>query len=50
MPEPDPRHARLAELGQQLEVLPVSRLRPMVGTRSKRLRKAELVGMVAACC
>lgn len=39
----------LALVAQQLEALPVAALRPMVGTRSKRIRKAELVAMLAAC-
>jgi hypothetical protein len=39
----------LALVAAELEALPVTRLRPMVGIRSKRARKAELVAMVAAC-
>ncbi len=39
----------LALLAEQLEQLPVSRLRPMAGTRSKRIRKAELVAVLVAC-
>ena len=38
----------LSVVAAELAELPVSRLRPMVGTRSKRIRKAELVAMVAA--
>ena len=49
-PAPPPIVHQLALVAAELEALPVSRLRPMVGTRSKRLRKAELVAMVAACC
>ena len=45
-----PLHHPLALVAEQLEALPVAALRPMVGTRSKRLRKSELVAMVAACC
>ncbi len=39
----------LALVAEELLELPVTRLRPMAGTRSKRVRKAELVALVAAC-
>ncbi len=39
----------LATLATELEVLPVTRLRELAGTRSKRLRKCELVAVLAAC-
>ena len=39
----------LALVAEQLDQLPVSRLRPMAGTRSKRIRKAELVAVLVAC-
>ena len=44
-PEPHP----LALLATELERLPLTALRQMVGTRSKRHTKAQLVGMIAAC-
>ncbi|MBD2718113.1 hypothetical protein [Synechococcus sp. FACHB-909] len=40
----------LSVVAAELAELPVTTLRPMVGTRSKRAKKAELVAMVAACC
>ncbi|WP_216915949.1 MULTISPECIES: hypothetical protein [unclassified Synechococcus] len=46
---PPPAVHPLAMVAEQLEGLPVSRLRPMVGTRSKRIRKAELVALAVAC-
>ena len=39
----------LALVAEQLEALPVTRLRPMANTRSKRARKAELVAALVAC-
>lgn len=39
----------LALVAEQLEALPVSRLRPLAGVRSKRIRKAELVALAVAC-
>ena len=44
-PQPHP----LATLATELQQLPVTRLRAMAGTRSKRHTKAALVAMVAAC-
>jgi len=48
LPPPPVVHP-LALVAAELEALPVSRLRPMAGTRSKRASKAELVAMLAAC-
>lgn len=48
-PAAAPLQHPLAVLAAELEALPVSRLRPMAGTRSKRLKKAELVAMLAVC-
>ena len=48
MPPPAPVVHPLALVAAELEALPVSRLRFMAGTRSKRARKAELVALVAA--
>jgi len=39
----------LALVAEQLEALPVTRLRPMAGVTSKRHRKAELVAQLVAC-
>ena len=39
----------LAVVAEQLEALPVTRLRPMANTRSKRARKHELVAALVAC-
>jgi hypothetical protein len=44
-PQPHP----LATLATELQELPVTRLRAMAGIRSKSIRKAQLVAMVAAC-
>ena len=38
----------LALVAEQMEPLPVTRLRPLAGVTSKRHRKAELIAMVAA--
>ncbi|MCP9796101.1 hypothetical protein [Cyanobium sp. Lug-B] len=46
---PAPAVHPLALVAEQLEALPVSALRPMVGTRSKRLRKDQLVVLAVAC-
>ena len=43
---PPPAVHPLAVLAAELEALPVSTLRPMVGTRSKRLRKDHLVALL----
>jgi hypothetical protein len=48
-PAPPTLHP-LATIANELETLPVTRLRPMAGVRGKRARKSELVAMVAACC
>ena len=48
-PPPAPAVHPLSLLAAELEVLPVSRLRPIAGVRSKRLRKNELVAVLAAC-
>ena len=48
-PAPAPAVHPLALVAEQLEALPVTRLRPLANIRSKRARKAELVAMVAAC-
>ena len=52
--EPQPVLARptphpLAGLADRLAELPVTTLRTLAGTRSKRIRKADLIAMVAAC-
>ena len=39
----------LALLAAQLQALPVATLRQMANTRSKTIRKAQLIEMVAAC-
>jgi hypothetical protein len=49
MASPPPAVHPLALVAEELEALPVARLRPMAGTRPKRVRKAELVALVAAC-
>ncbi len=49
-PAPAPAVHPLAVVAEQLEALPVTTLRPMAGTRSKRIRKAELVALAVACC
>ncbi len=46
---PAPAVHTLALVAAELEALPVTTLRPMVGTRSKRIRKAELVALAVAC-
>ncbi len=46
---PAPLLHPLAVVAEQLEALPVTRLRPMASTRSKRARKAELVAALVAC-
>jgi hypothetical protein len=48
-PPPPPLIHPLALVAADLEALPVTRLRPMAGTRSKRARKAELVAALVAC-
>jgi hypothetical protein len=40
----------LALVAAELEALPVTTLRPMVGIRSKRLPKRQLVALAVACC
>ena len=45
---PSPMLHPLAALAEQLEALPVTRLRPLAGVTSKRHRKADLIAMVAA--
>ena len=44
-PQPHP----LTALATELQLLPVTQLRAMAGIRSKSIRKAQLVAMVAAC-
>jgi hypothetical protein len=44
-PQPHP----LATLAAEMQLLPVTQLRAMTGTRSKSIRKAQLIAMVAAC-
>ena len=46
---PAPAVHPLSVVAAELAELPVSRLRPMVGTRSKRIRKSELVALAVAC-
>lgn len=46
---PAPLLHPLALVAEQLEALPVSRLRPMAGVTSKRHRKHELVAALVAC-
>lgn len=46
---PAPLLHPLALVAEQLEALPVSRLRPLAGVSSKRHRKAELVAALVAC-
>jgi hypothetical protein len=46
---PPPIVHPLAVVAADLEALPVTQLRPMAGTRSKRIRKAELVAALVAC-
>lgn len=46
---PAPLLHPLALVAEQLEALPVTRLRPMAGVTSKRHRKAELVAALVAC-
>lgn len=47
---PPPALHPLALVAEELLELPAAALRPMAGTRSKRLPKRELVALVAACC
>ena len=49
MTPPPPLLHPLAAVAAELEALPVTQLRPMAGTRSKRIRKAELVAQLVAC-
>ena len=49
-PAPAPAVHPLALVAAELEALPVTRLRPMVGVTSKRHRKHELVALAVACC
>jgi hypothetical protein len=49
MTPPVPLLHPLALVAEELEALPVTQLRPMAGTRSKRIRKAELVAALVAC-
>ncbi|KAF0652397.1 hypothetical protein L107_13850 [Cyanobium sp. Copco_Reservoir_LC18] len=46
---PPPAVHPLALVAEQLEALPVAQLRPMAGTRSKRIRKHQLVAALVAC-
>ena len=46
---PAPAVHPLALVAEQLEAMPVSRLRPLAGVRSKRIRKSELVALAVAC-
>jgi hypothetical protein len=46
---PTPLLHPLALVAEQLEALPVSRLRPLAGVTSKRHRKHELVAALVAC-
>jgi hypothetical protein len=48
-PAADPQPHPLATLAAELQALPVTRLRAMTGTRSKSIRKAQLIAMVTAC-
>jgi hypothetical protein len=48
-PPPPPLLHPLAAVAAELDALPVTQLRPMAGTRSKRIRKAELVAQLVAC-
>ena len=47
-PPPAPLLHPLALVAEQLEAMPVTRLRSMAGVTIKRHRKAELIAMVAA--
>jgi hypothetical protein len=47
-PAPAPALHPLALVAEQLEALPVSRLRPLAGVTSKRHRKHQLIAMVTA--
>lgn len=44
-----PHHHPITLLATELQALPVTQLRAMTGTRSKSIRKAQLIAMVAAC-
>ena len=48
-PQPQPQLHPLALLATELQALPVATLRQMASTRSKAIRKAQLIEMVAAC-
>jgi hypothetical protein len=48
-PPPAPLLHPLALVAEELEALPATALRELAGTRSKRIRKALLVALVAAC-
>lgn len=48
-PSPAPAVHPLALVAAELEGMPATRLRELVGVRSKRLRKCELVAVLAAC-
>ena len=48
-PAAPPLQHPLAALVAELQLLPVATLRGMAGTRSKAIRKADLIAMVAAC-
>ncbi len=49
-PAPAPAVHPLALVAAELETLPVTTLRPMVGISSKRLPKRQLVALAVACC
>jgi hypothetical protein len=44
-----PHHHPIATLATELQLLPVTQLRAMTGTRSKSIRKAQLIEQVIAC-
>ena len=48
-PQPQPQLHPLALIATQLQALPVATLRQMANTRSKAIRKAQLIEMVIAC-
>jgi hypothetical protein len=47
-PAPAPHWHPIAALAHDLELLPVTQLRQLAGVRSKSIRKADLIAMVAA--
>jgi hypothetical protein len=44
-----PHHHPITLLATELQALPVTTLRQLAGTRSKSIRKADLIAMVTAC-